>query len=82
MINLKRETKRRENIIIELKKQKLKDFEIIDEYVQTLRKHKEFSNNFKRIKYVGHSKISIREQEIIRFEIEASVKKLKRKTFS
>ena len=59
-----------------------KDFEIIDEYVQTLRKHKEFSNNFKRIKYVGHSKISIREQEIIRFEIEASVKKLKRKTFS
>ena len=59
-----------------------KDFEIIDEYVQTLRKHKEFSNSFKRIKYVGHSKISIREQEIIRFEIEASVKKLKRKTFS
>ena len=59
-----------------------KDFEIIDEYVQTLRKHKEFSNNFKLIKYVGHSKISIREQEIIRFEIEASVKKLKRKTFS
>ena len=59
-----------------------KDFEIIDEYVQTLRKNKEFSNNFKRIKYVGHSKISIREQEIIRFEIEASVKKLKRKTFS
>ena len=50
--------------------------------MQTLRKHKEFSNNFKRIKYVGHSKISIREQEIIRFEIEASVKKLKRKTFS
>ena len=30
VINLKRETKRRENIIIELKKQKLKDFEIID----------------------------------------------------
>ena len=59
-----------------------KDFEIIDEYVQTLRKHKEFSNNFKRIKYVVHSKISIREQEIIRFEIEASVKKLKRKSFS
>ena len=30
VINLKRETKRRENIIIELKKQKLKNFEIID----------------------------------------------------
>lgn len=59
-----------------------KDFEIIDEYVQTLRKNREFSNNFKRIKYVGHSKVSIREQQIIRFEIEASVKKTKRKNFS
>ncbi len=59
-----------------------KDFEIIDEYVQTLRKNKEFSDNFKRIKYVGHSKVSIREQQIIRFEIEASIKKSKRKNFS
>ena len=59
-----------------------KDFEIIDEYVQTLRNNKEFSDNFKRIKYVGHSKVSIREQQIIRFEIEASVKKNKRKAFS
>ena len=58
-----------------------KDFEIIDEYVQTLRKNKEFSDNFKRIKYVGHSKVSIREQQIIRFEIEASIKKSKRKNF-
>ena len=58
-----------------------KDFEIIDEYVQTLRKNKEFSDNFKRIKYVGHSKVSIREQQIIRFEIEASVRKSKRKNF-
>ena len=30
-----------------------KDFEIIDEYVQTLRDNKEFSENFTRIKYVG-----------------------------
>ena len=59
-----------------------KDFEIIDEYVQTLRRNKSFSDNFKRIKYVGHSKVSIREQQIIRFEIEASVKKNKRKSFS
>jgi len=58
-----------------------KDFEIIDEYVQTLRKNKEFSDNFKRIKYVGHNKVSIREQQIIRFEIEASVRKSKRKNF-
>ena len=33
-----------------------KDFEIIDEYVQTLRNNKEFSSNFSKIKYVGHSR--------------------------
>tara|TARA_B110000014_G_scaffold262419_1_gene256349 strand:- start:2157 stop:2750 length:594 start_codon:yes stop_codon:yes gene_type:complete len=59
-----------------------KDFEIIDEYVQTLRKNKEFSNNFNRIKYVGHSKVNIRGQEIVRFEIEATIKKMRRKSFS
>lgn len=59
-----------------------KDFEIIDEYVQTLRKNKDFSNNFGRIKYVGHSKVSIRGQEIVRFEIEATIRKNGRKSFS
>ena len=59
-----------------------KDFEIIDEYVQTLRKNKEFSKNFSRIKYVGHSKVNVRGQDIIRFEIEAKSKKNKRKSFS
>ena len=59
-----------------------KDFEIIDEYVQTLRNNKEFSKNFSRIKYVGHSKVNVRGQEIIRFEIEAKSKKNKRKSFS
>ena len=59
-----------------------KDFEIIDEYVQTLRKNKEFSNNFNRIKYVGHSKVNIRGQEIVRFEIEAAIKTTTRKSFS
>ena len=59
-----------------------KDFEIIDEYVQTLRKNKEFSNNFNRIKYVGHNKVNVREQDIVRFEIEAKVKKTGRKSFS
>ena len=55
-----------------------KDFEIIDEYVQTLRNDKEFSKNFSRIKYVGHNKVNIRGQDIIRFEIEAKSKKKKR----
>jgi len=58
-----------------------KDFEIIDEYVQTLRNNEEFSDDFKRIKYVGHSKVSIRGQDIIRFEIEASIKKNNKKLF-
>ena len=59
-----------------------KDFEIIDEYVQTLRKNKEFSNNFNRIKYVGHNKVNVRGQDIVQFEIEAKVKKTGRKSFS
>ncbi len=59
-----------------------KDFEIIDEYVQTLRNNKNFSKHFSRIKYVGHNKVNVRGQDIIRFEIEAKSKKSKRKTFS
>ena len=59
-----------------------KDFEIIDEYVQTLRNNKEFANNFSKIKYVGHSKVNVRGQEIVRFEIEASSKKSRKKNFS
>ena len=58
-----------------------KYFEIIDEYVQTLRNDKDFSSNFSRIKYVGHNKVNVRGQDIIRFEIEAKSKKNKRKSF-
>ena len=59
-----------------------KDFEIIDEYVQTLRDNKEFSKNFSRIKYVGHQKVNIRGQNIIRFEVVASIKKGGKKVYS
>ena len=59
-----------------------KDFEIIDEYVQTLRDNKEFSENFTRIKYVGHQKVNIRGQNIIRFEILASIRKGGKKVYS
>ena len=59
-----------------------KDFEIIDEYVQTLRDNKEFSQNFNRIKYVGHQKINLRGQNIIRFEIVASIRKGGNKSYS
>ena len=58
-----------------------KDFEIIDEYVQTLRNNKEFSSNFSKIKYVGHSKVNVRGQEIVTFEIEASSKRSGKKNF-
>ncbi len=58
------------------------DFEIIEEYVQTLRKNKEFSDNFSKIKFDGHNKISIRGQEIVRFTIEATSKKNRGKRFS
>ena len=56
-----------------------KDFEIIDEYLQTLKANKNFSDNFSRIKLEDYGRISIRGQEIIRFEFVAAVKK---KTFS
>ena len=59
-----------------------KDFEIIDEYVQTLRNNNDFSKNFSKIKYVGHSKVNVRGQEIVRFEIEASSKRSGKKKFS
>ena len=52
-----------------------KDFEIIDEYLQTLKINKEFSDNFNRIKLEDYDRISVRGQEIIRFEIQAAVKK-------
>ena len=59
-----------------------KDFEIIDEYVQTLRDNKEFSQNFKRIKFDGVQKVNIRGQNIIRFEIKATIKKGGNKVYS
>ena len=59
-----------------------KDFEIIDEYVQTLRDNKEFSQNFKRIKFDGVQKVNIRGQNIIRFEIKATIKKGGNKIYS
>ena len=52
-----------------------KDFEIIDEYLQTLKANKGFSDNFSRIKLEDYGRISIRGQEIIRFEFVAAVKK-------
>ena len=59
-----------------------KDFEIIDEYVQTLRDNKEFSQIFSRFKYVGLQKVKIRGQNIIRFEVIASIKKGGKKVYS
>ena len=38
------------------------DFEIIDEYLQTLKANKKFSDNFSRIKLEDYCRISIRGQ--------------------
>jgi len=54
-----------------------KDFEIIDEYVQTLRKNKLFSDNFINIKYLGHQRLNVRGQDIIKFEVVAKIQKKK-----
>ena len=59
-----------------------KDFEIIDEYLQTLKRNKNFSEQFSRIKLEDYGRISIRGQEIIRFEFEASIKVKAIKEFS
>ena len=59
-----------------------KDFEIIDEYLQTLKRNKNFSEQFSRIKLEDYGRISIRGQEIIRFEFEALIKVKAIKEFS
>ena len=52
-----------------------KDFEIIDNYVNTLRNNKEFSENFNPIKFQGHSRSSARGQEVMNFDVVATAKK-------
>ena len=52
-----------------------KDFEIIDNYVNTLRNNKEFSENFNPIKFQGHSRSNARGQEVMNFDVIATAKK-------
>tara|TARA_B100001250_G_scaffold408568_1_gene431203 strand:+ start:383 stop:976 length:594 start_codon:yes stop_codon:yes gene_type:complete len=58
-----------------------KDFEIIDEYVQTLRRNKKFSENFSNIKYLGHQRLNVRGQDIIKFEVMAKIQKNKKNSY-
>tara|TARA_Y100000748_G_C15372608_1_gene440427 strand:+ start:102 stop:638 length:537 start_codon:yes stop_codon:yes gene_type:complete len=58
-----------------------KDFEIIDEYVQTLRRNKEFSDNFSDIKYLGHQRLNVRGQNIIQFEVMGTIQKKKKNSY-
>ena len=59
-----------------------KDFDIIDEYVQTLRKNNKFADSYSNIKYLGHQRLNVRGQDIIRFEVVATIKKKKNKDYS
>jgi Tfp pilus assembly protein PilN len=51
-----------------------KDFDIVNNYVNTLRYNQEFSREFTRIKFTKFSRHTIRGQEIIQFQIEAALR--------
>ncbi|MBT3300155.1 MAG: hypothetical protein HN657_02795 [Candidatus Marinimicrobia bacterium] len=51
-----------------------KDFEIINDYIRKLKRNEEFASHYKRIKFVGHNRLSFRGQDIIKFEVLAPAK--------
>lgn len=51
----------------------IKDFDIVNNYVNMLRNNSEFSENFSRIKFAEYSRQKFRGQEIILFTVSASV---------
>ncbi len=52
----------------------VKDFDIVNNYVNKLRNNKELSSNFSRIKFTEYSRQNFRGQDIINFIVTASVK--------
>lgn len=51
-----------------------KDFDIIHRFIATLKRNSELAQNFKNIKFNQGSLNTVRGQEIVEFEIEATVK--------
>ncbi len=51
-----------------------KEFEQIENFIHTLNSDRDFSSNFIRLKLKHHELLKVRGQEIVSFEIEASLK--------
>ena len=51
-----------------------KDFDIVHDYINRLKRNKKLGENFSKIKFNRGSLKTIREQEIVEFEIEAALK--------
>ena len=51
-----------------------KDFDIIHNYINRLKSNKQLGENFSKIKFNQGSLKTIREQEIVEFEIEAALR--------
>ena len=51
-----------------------KDFKIVHDYINKLKRHKTLGQNFSNIKFNQGSLKRIREQEVVEFEIEASIR--------
>ncbi|NQU67088.1 MAG: PilN domain-containing protein [Candidatus Marinimicrobia bacterium] len=51
----------------------IKDFDIVNQYVNKLRNHSKFADNFSRIKFTEYSRQNFRGQEIIQFKVSANV---------
>jgi len=51
-----------------------KEFEQIENFIHTLNSDRDFSSNFVRLKLKNHELLKIRNQEIVSFEIEATLK--------
>ena len=51
-----------------------KEFEQIENFIHTLNSDRDFSSNFVRLKLKHHELLKVRNQEIVSFEIEATLK--------
>ena len=52
-----------------------KEFDIVNSYVKTLKSNQEFANEFTRIRFSSFARQDFRGQDIVQFQIEASMKR-------
>ncbi len=53
----------------------LKDIDIVNSYVRTMKRNTEFSNEFTRIRFSSFNRQDFRGQDIVEFQIEATLKR-------